>query len=34
MMVIMKKGHSQAELDSLLSRLEEIGLSGHPIIGV
>ncbi len=34
MMVIMRKGHSQEELDGLLRRLEEIGLAGHPIIGI
>jgi 3-deoxy-7-phosphoheptulonate synthase len=34
MMVIMKKEHTQADLDSVMSRLNEVGLKGHPIIGV
>ena len=34
MMVIMKQGYSQAEIDAIMSRLEEIGLKGHPIFGV
>ncbi len=33
MMVIMKKGYGQEDLDALLRRLNEIGLSGHPIVG-
>jgi 3-deoxy-7-phosphoheptulonate synthase len=34
MMVIMKKEHTQADLDNIMSRLDEIGLKGHPIFGV
>ena len=34
MMVIMKSGHSQEEMDQILSRLEEVGLKGHQIVGV
>src|SRR3990172_3176290 len=34
MMVIMKKEYTQADLDNIMSRLDEIGLKGHPIIGV
>lgn len=34
MMVIMKKGHSQQEFDDVMQRLEDVGLKGHPIIGV
>ncbi|MEX0785073.1 MAG: 3-deoxy-7-phosphoheptulonate synthase [Dehalococcoidia bacterium] len=34
MMVIMKHGHTQDQLDGILSRLNEVGLKGHPIIGV
>ncbi len=34
MMVIMKKGHSEEEITGLLKRLEEVGLSGHTIVGV
>jgi 3-deoxy-7-phosphoheptulonate synthase len=34
MMVIMKKGHTQEQLDSILNRLKELNLSGHPIVGV
>jgi 3-deoxy-7-phosphoheptulonate synthase len=34
MMVIMKKGSGEGELTAILKRLEEIGLSGHTIIGV
>ena len=34
MMVIMKSGHSQEEMDQILSRLDEVGLKGHPIVGV
>ncbi len=33
MMVIMKKGYSQEEFQAVLKRLEEVGLSGHPIVG-
>ena len=34
MMVIMKKGYAEEELTGLLKRLEEVGLSGHTIVGV
>lgn len=34
MMVIMKQGHSQQEIDDVLRRLEEVGLKGHTIVGV
>lgn len=34
MMVIMKKGYTQEEFNAVLQRLEEVGLSGHPIVGV
>ena len=34
MMVIMKSGHSQEEMDQILARLDEVGLKGHPIVGV
>ena len=34
MMVIMKSGYSQEEFDTIVRRLEEIGLKGHPIVGV
>jgi 3-deoxy-7-phosphoheptulonate synthase len=34
MMVIMKKGYTEEELTAILQRLEEIGLSGHTIVGV
>lgn len=34
MMVIMKQGYSQDEFDAILSRLNDIGLKGHPILGV
>jgi len=34
MMVIMRKGHTDEELTDILKRLEEVGLSGHTIVGV
>lgn len=34
MMVIMKSGHSQEEMDKIIQRLDEVGLKGHPIVGV
>ncbi len=34
MMVIMKKGYRQEEFDQILRRLDEVGLKGHPIVGV
>ena len=33
MMVIMKSGHTREEFDGVMRRLEEVGLSGHPIEG-
>jgi 3-deoxy-7-phosphoheptulonate synthase len=34
MMVIMRKGYTEEELSGILERLEEIGLSGHAIVGM
>jgi len=34
MMVIMKTGHSQEDLDNIMRRLDEVGLKGHSIFGV
>ncbi len=34
MMVIMKQGYKQEEFDSIMRRLDEVGLKGHPIFGV
>jgi 3-deoxy-7-phosphoheptulonate synthase len=34
MMVIMKKGYAEDELTAILQRLEEVGLSGHTIVGI
>ena len=34
MMVIMKPGHTREEFDAVMSRIKEVGLDGHPIIGV
>jgi len=34
MMVIMKKGYLQEEFDGVMRRLSEVGLGGHPIVGV
>jgi 3-deoxy-7-phosphoheptulonate synthase len=34
MMVIMRKGYTEQELTGILKRLEDIGLSGHTIVGV
>jgi len=34
MMVIMRKGYTEEELTDILKRLEEVGLSGHTIVGV
>jgi len=34
MMVIMRKGYTEEELTGILERLEEVGLSGHTIVGV
>jgi len=34
MMIIMSKEHTQQDMDGIMRRLEEVGLKGHPIIGV
>lgn len=34
MMVIMKKGYTQEDMNGILRRLDEVGLKGHPIVGV
>jgi 3-deoxy-7-phosphoheptulonate synthase len=34
MMVIMKQGYEQEEMDAVMNRLKERQLAGHPIIGV
>jgi 3-deoxy-7-phosphoheptulonate synthase len=34
MMIIMKKDHSKADLENVMSRLGEVGLKGHQIVGV
>jgi 3-deoxy-7-phosphoheptulonate synthase len=34
MMVIMKHGYAQEEFDEVMERLNEVGLKGHPIVGV
>ncbi|MEX2158316.1 MAG: 3-deoxy-7-phosphoheptulonate synthase [Dehalococcoidia bacterium] len=34
MMVIMSSGHTQEDMDGIMARLHEVGLNGHPIIGV
>ncbi len=34
MMVIMKPGHSPQEFDAVMARIREVGLDGHPIVGV
>ena len=34
MMIIMRKGFEQEEFDTIMRRLEEVGLKGHPIFGV
>ena len=34
MMVIMTNEHSEEEMNAILRRLDEIGLKGHPIVGV
>jgi 3-deoxy-7-phosphoheptulonate synthase len=34
MMVIMRKGYTEEELTDILKRLEDVGLSGHTIVGV
>jgi 3-deoxy-7-phosphoheptulonate synthase len=34
MMVIMKREHTQEQLNGILQRLDEVGLKGHTIVGV
>ncbi len=34
MMVIMKPGHSTEEFEAVMARIKEVGLDGHPIVGV
>ncbi len=34
MMVIMKSGYSQEDMDKIIQRLDEVGLKGHQIVGV
>ena len=34
MMIIMRKGFNQEEFDTIMRRLDEVGLKGHPIFGV
>jgi 3-deoxy-7-phosphoheptulonate synthase len=34
MMIIMNSGYSQGQFDDVMRRLDEVGLKGHPIIGV
>ena len=34
MMVIMRPGHSPQEFDAVMARIREVGLDGHPIVGV
>jgi 3-deoxy-7-phosphoheptulonate synthase len=34
MMVIMKPGHSRQQFEDVMKRIEEAGLTGHPIVGV
>ena len=34
MMVIMKPGHTREQFEDVMSRIREVGLDGHPIIGV
>jgi 3-deoxy-7-phosphoheptulonate synthase len=34
MMVIMKPGHTKDQFQHVMDRLKEVGLSGHPIVGV
>ena len=34
MMVILKQGYTQGEFDAIMQRLEELELTGHPIVGV
>ena len=34
MMVIMKPGHTPEEFEAVMSRIREVGLDGHPIVGV
>jgi 3-deoxy-7-phosphoheptulonate synthase len=34
MMVIMKPGHTREEFEAVMARIREVGLDGHPIVGV
>jgi 3-deoxy-7-phosphoheptulonate synthase len=34
MMVIMKPGHTEEEFRAVMTRIKEVGLDGHPIVGV
>ena len=34
MMVIMKPGHTREEFEAVMQRIREVGLDGHPIVGV
>lgn len=34
MMVIMKPGHTAEEFEAVMARIREVGLDGHPIVGV
>ena len=34
MMVIMRNGHTEEEMNAIIERLVELGLQGHPIVGV
>jgi 3-deoxy-7-phosphoheptulonate synthase len=34
MMVIMKPGHTREQFEDVMNRIQEVGLEGHPIVGV
>jgi 3-deoxy-7-phosphoheptulonate synthase len=34
MMVIMKPGHTREQFEDVMNRIREVGLEGHPIVGV
>ncbi len=34
MMVIMKPGHTRQQFEDVMNRIKEVGLDGHPIVGV
>jgi 3-deoxy-7-phosphoheptulonate synthase len=34
MMVIMKPGHTREQFEDVMNRIREVGLDGHPIVGV